>query len=309
MKKIRLFATTLLIVGLLASNVFAAESTFVSSVESKEAPAVAEASKEVVVDGKKVTVDVVVTAASEADDEDTHEEISAALTAAKDDLKKVEKLEDLKSTSGGTIKEDLQKAIDTFNKSAITIPSTGTSTGTTGSTGSTGSTGTTEETKTYTADDLVVTDLFDVSLVDSEGNIIEPDENNPVTLTFKTSFKSDDIVIVLHNKETGEWEVIDSDKVKVNDDGSVSVEFTSFSPIAFLSVVDDATADESTDGTTTADDTKTDSNKTANKTDGTSTKVTSPQTGETANGYVVVASLMLLAAAAYCMTRAKRTEC
>jgi LPXTG-motif cell wall-anchored protein len=305
MKKIRLFATTLLIVGLLASNVFAAESDFVSSVESKEAPAVVEASKEVVVDGKKVTVDVVVTAASEADDEDTHEEISAALTAAKDDLKKVEKLEDLKSTGGGTIKEDLQKAIDTFNKSAITIPSTGTSTGTTGSTGSTG---TTEETKTYTADDLVVTDLFDVSLVDSEGNIIEPDENNPVTLTFKTSFKSDDIVIVLHNKETGEWEVIDSDKVKVNDDGSVSVEFTSFSPIAFLSVVDDATADGNTDDTTT-DGTKTDSDKTANKTDGTSTKVTSPQTGETANGYVVVASLMLLAAAAYCITRAKRTEC
>jgi LPXTG-motif cell wall-anchored protein len=300
-----LFATTLLIVGLLASNVFAAESDFVSSVESKEAPAVVEASKEVVVDGKKVTVDVVVTAASEADDEDTHEEISAALTAAKDDLKKVEKLEDLKSTGGGTIKEDLQKAIDTFNKSAITIPSTGTSTGTTGSTGSTG---TTEETKTYTADDLVVTDLFDVSLVDSEGNIIEPDENNPVTLTFKTSFKSDDIVIVLHNKETGEWEVIDSDKVKVNDDGSVSVEFTSFSPIAFLSVVDDATADGNTDDTTT-DGTKTDSDKTANKTDGTSTKVTSPQTGETANGYVVVASLMLLAAAAYCITRAKRTEC
>jgi hypothetical protein len=307
MKKFRLFATTLLIVGLLASNVFAAESDFVSSVESKEAPAVVEASKEVVVDGKKVTVDVVVTAASEADDEDTHEEISEALTAAKEDLKKVEKLEDLKSTSGGTIKEDLQKAIDTFNKSAITIPSTGTSTGTTGSTGSTG---TTEETKTYTADDLVVTDLFDVSLVDSEGNIIEPDENNPVTLTFKTSFKSDDIVIVLHNKETGEWEVIDSDKVKVNDDGSVSVEFTSFSPIAFLSVVDDATADDNkTDGTTT---TPADTSKPASTTKPaatTSNKVTSPQTGETANGYVVVASLMLLAAAAYCMTRAKRTEC
>jgi LPXTG-motif cell wall-anchored protein len=291
MKKIRLFATTLLIVGLLASNVFAAESNFVSSVESKEAPAVEEATKEVVVDGKKVTVDVVVTAASEADDKDTHEDISEALKDAKKDLTEVKSLDELKTADGGTIKEDLEKAVDQFNKS-ISVPSTGTTT----------------ETKQYKADDLVVTDLFDVSLVDSNGNIIEPDEDNPVTLTFKTSFKSDDIVIVLHNKETGKWEVIDSDKVKVNDDGSVTVEFTSFSPIAFLSVVDDATADGNTDDTTT-DGTKTDSDKTANKTDGTSTKVTSPQTGETANGYVVVASLMLLAAAAYCITRAKRTEC
>jgi LPXTG-motif cell wall-anchored protein len=291
MKKIRLFATTLLIVGLLASNVFAAESNFVSSVESKEAPAVEEATKEVVVDGKKVTVDVVVTAASEAEDKDTHEDISEALKEAKKDLTEVKSLDELKTADGGTIKEDLEKAVDQFNKS-ISVPSTGTTT----------------ETKQYKADDLVVTDLFDVSLVDSNGNIIEPDEDNPVTLTFKTSFKSDDIVIVLHNKETGKWEVIDSDKVKVNDDGSVTVEFTSFSPIAFLSVVDDATADGNTDDTTT-DGTKTDSDKTANKTDGTSTKVTSPQTGETANGYVVVASLMLLAAAAYCITRAKRTEC
>jgi LPXTG-motif cell wall-anchored protein len=291
MKKIRLFATTLLIVGLLASNVFAAESNFVSSVESKKAPAVVEATTEVVVDGNKVTVDVVVTAASEADDKDTHEDISEALKDAKKDLTEVKSLDELKTADGGTIKEDLEKAVDQFNKS-ISVPSTGTTT----------------ETKQYKADDLVVTDLFDVSLVDSNGNIIEPDEDNPVTLTFKTSFKSDDIVIVLHNKETGKWEVIDSDKVKVNDDGSVTVEFTSFSPIAFLSVVDDATADGNTDDTTT-DGTKTDSDKTANKTDGTSTKVTSPQTGETANGYVVVASLMLLAAAAYCITRAKRTEC
>jgi hypothetical protein len=293
MKKIRLFATTLLIVGLLASNVFAAESNFVSSVESKEAPAVEEATKEVVVDGKKVTVDVVVTAASEADDKDTHEDISEALKDAKKDLTEVKSLDELKTADGGTIKEDLEKAVDQFNKS-ISVPSTGTTT----------------ETKQYKADDLVVTDLFDVSLVDSNGNIIEPDEDNPVTLTFKTSFKSDDIVIVLHNKDTGKWEVIDSDKVKVNDDGSVSVEFTSFSPIAFLSVVDDATADDNkTDGTTT---TPADTSKPASTTKPaatTSNKVTSPQTGETANGYVVVASLMLLAAAAYCMTRAKRTEC
>jgi nitrogen fixation protein FixH len=293
MKKIRLFATTLLIVGLLASNVFAAESDFVSSVESKEAPAVVEATKEVVVDGKKVTVDVVVTAASEAEDKDTHEDISEALKEAKKDLTEVKSLDELKTADGGTIKEDLEKAVDQFNKS-ISVPSTGTTT----------------ETKQYKAEDLVVTDLFDVSLVDSNGKIIEPDADNPVTLTFKTSFKSDDIVIVLHNKDTGKWEVIDSDKVKVNDDGSVSVEFTSFSPIAFLSVVDDATADDNkTDGTTT---TPADTSKPASTTKPaatTSNKVTSPQTGETANGYVVVASLMLLAAAAYCMTRAKRTEC
>jgi nitrogen fixation protein FixH len=293
MKKIRLFATTLLIVGLLASNVFAAESNFVSSVESKEAPAVEEATKEVVVDGKKVTVDVVVTAASEAEDKDTHEDISEALKEAKKDLTEVKSLDELKTADGGTIKEDLEKAVDQFNKS-ISVPSTGTTT----------------ETKQYKAEDLVVTDLFDVSLVDSNGKIIEPDADNPVTLTFKTSFKSDDIVIVLHNKDTGKWEVIDSDKVKVNDDGSVSVEFTSFSPIAFLSVVDDATADDNkTDGTTT---TPADTSKPASTTKPaatTSNKVTSPQTGETANGYVVVASLMLLAAAAYCMTRAKRTEC
>jgi hypothetical protein len=294
MKKIRLFATTLLIVGLLASNVFAAD-VFVSSVESKDAPEVVQKEAEVVVNGQAVTVEVKVTPASDAEDDDTHEEISAALLAAKDDLKKVESLDQLQTADGGTIGEDLDKALEQFNLKS-TIPSTGT----------TGSTETTE-TKKYTVEDLVVTDLFDVSLVDADGNIIEPDADNPVTLTFKTSFKSDDIVIVLHNKESGKWEVIDPDKVKVNDDGSVSVEFTSFSPIAFLSVVDDATADDNKTDDASTDDTKTDN---TTKPAATSTdKVTSPQTGETANGYVVVASLMLLAAAAYCMTRAKRTEC
>lgn len=262
MKKVRLFASAVLLISLLTSNVFAAG--FTPSVESQDAPTV----DSVVItdkDGNAVSVsdaDLVVTPYSKADDAAT-EDISEALSAAMDDIKTVDSLADL-SAETGTIQDDLQAALDTFDTDC-------------------------------TVDDLVVRDLFDVSIVGESADLLE-DANATVTLTFQVAVESDEVLIVIHNYETGKWEVIDSSLVTVNGDGTVSVTLNSLSPIAFLTAVEDTEVQPGTD--------KPDQKPAgdANKGD----KVTSPQTGETVNLYVVLAVVMLLGAAGYCVTRAKR---
>ena len=264
MKKVRLLASAVLLISLLTSNVFAAG--FTPSVESQDAPAV---DKVVVTDkdGNDVVVgdeDIIVTPVSKADDAAT-EEISEALNAAMDDIQKADSLGDLASENG-SIKDDLQNAL------------AGTD---------------------YTVDDLAVSDLFDVSVVGETGDLIK-DENTSVTLTFQVAVQSDEVLIVLHNYETGKWEVVDPSLVKINDNGTVSVTLNSLSPIAFVTAVDQTDPKPEPDP---KPDTKPDSNKPAG---GDGKPVTSPQTGETVNLYVVMAAVMLLAAAFCCMTRAKR---
>jgi LPXTG-motif cell wall-anchored protein len=273
MKKVKKFAALLLIAGLLSAQAFALDVT--PSVESKDAP---EVTATVEVNGVATSVAVVVTPVSKAEHDDTPEEISEALVAAKEDLTSVTTLGDLKTDDGGTIQADLEKALEgTENK----------------------------------VEDLVVTNVFDVSLVDEDGNPI--DTNGPVTLTFAVA---GDNLVVLHSPTAGVWEVIDSSKVKVNDDGTVNVTFDSLSPIVFLSVAaTDVVPDDGSgvvtpgdDNKTPATDDKTTTNKPAtdNKTTTGSKTVTSPQTGETTNTFAMTAAVMLLAAASFCAVRAKR---
>lgn len=87
--------------------------------------------------------------------------------------------------------------------------------------------------KGMTVDDLVVQDLFDVSLDETARQQLAK-SGNAIKIRFDLDLSSDDLLLVLHNTEGTDWELIPDSKVVQNEDGSVTVEFDSLSPIAFL---------------------------------------------------------------------------
>lgn len=119
--------------------------------------------------------------------------------------------------------------------------------------------------------DLVVRDVFDVSLTGTAAEYLAQEGNN-ITLRFDVGVAPSATLIVLHNYEGSNWEVIDDDKVVINNDGSVDVTFDSLSPIAF--VVDSTETD--TSASTDAD------------------APTSPQTGDSSLPPVAGAGLIAL---------------
>jgi hypothetical protein len=78
-----------------------------------------------------------------------------------------------------------------------------------------------------TVEDLVVQDLFDISVSDDVKEYLAA--GNTLTIRFDLEMDPDDLAIVLHNYEDDNWEVVDSE---VNEDGSVDATFTSLSPVA-----------------------------------------------------------------------------
>ena len=119
--------------------------------------------------------------------------------------------------------------------------------------------------------DLVVRDVFDVSLTGTAAEYLAQEGNN-ITLRFDLGLAPSATLIVLHNYEGSNWEVIDDDKVVINNDGSVDVTFDSLSPVAF--VVDKTETD--TSASTDAD------------------APTSPQTGDSSLPPVTGAGLIAL---------------
>ena len=95
----------------------------------------------------------------------------------------------------------------------------------------------TDAVKTYspqmTVEDLVVRDLFDVSLDNSAKEQLAKN-GNAIKIQFALNLPSDALLLVLRNTEGTAWELIADNKVVRNSDGSVTVEFDSLSPIAFL---------------------------------------------------------------------------
>ncbi len=240
MRKVRLFAVMLLVLALLASSTFAAGDLFMPSVEQKGAPEVTATA-----DGKDANI--IVTPYSEKDNPDTDDaalaaQITAGLEQAKSDIDAVDSLGDLKSKDG-TIASDLEKAIAGSG---------------------------------YTLDDLVVTDLFDVSAEDGY--------DGPMTLAIVVA---GDVLTVLHSPEPGVWEVVpftkDGNKIIINVDG--------LGPFALIAAKTNASGKDSKDDKTT---------------DKSGEKVTSPQTGETVNSSVMIVAMLMLAAAVICAARAKR---
>lgn len=80
-------------------------------------------------------------------------------------------------------------------------------------------------------EDLAVRDLFDVT-VDAQTKALL-DAGNSIELVFDLGVSRNEAVVCLHNFSGNQWEAIDPAKVKNNGNGSVTVEFSSLSPIAF----------------------------------------------------------------------------
>lgn len=84
-----------------------------------------------------------------------------------------------------------------------------------------------------TVNDLVVRDLFDVS-VDGEFAEHLAQEGNSITIRFTLSADADGLAAILHNVKGTTWETIPNDRITRNNDNTVDVVFDSLSPIAFL---------------------------------------------------------------------------
>lgn len=128
--------------------------------------------------------------------------------------------------------------------------------------------------------DLVVRDVFDVSLTGTAAEYLAQEGNN-ITLRFDVGVAPSATLIVLHNYEGSNWEIIPDDRVVQNADGTVDVTFDSLSPIAFV-----------VDSTETDTGASTDANA-----------PTSPQTGDTtlppvAGAGLIALGCMVLASAA-----------
>lgn len=91
-------------------------------------------------------------------------------------------------------------------------------------------------------EDLVVRDLFDVSVTGAAA------ESSSITVRFNLGLSQSATLIVLHNYEGSNWEIIPKDRVNQNADGTVDVTFDSFSPVAFV-VDKQETADTTTPST------------------------------------------------------------
>ena len=119
--------------------------------------------------------------------------------------------------------------------------------------------------------DLVVRDVFDVSLTGTAAEYLAQEGNN-ITLRFDLGLAPSATLIVLHNYEDSNWEIIPDDRAVQNADGTVDVTFDSLSPIAFV-----------------VDSTETDTSASAD-----ANAPTSPQTGDSSLPPVAGAGLIAL---------------
>ena len=83
------------------------------------------------------------------------------------------------------------------------------------------------------AEDLLVSDLFDVSFV--ENGAVAPLKNQKVTITFKLTVPVKNVLLVLHKTSSGDWELMnmDSSKYQKLDKYQVKLTFDSLSPVVF----------------------------------------------------------------------------
>lgn len=82
-------------------------------------------------------------------------------------------------------------------------------------------------------EDLVVRDLFDVTVRGEYETYLDTDGNS-ITIRFALDLSPDALLLVLHNYSGTEWEVIQNDQVVRHENGDVSVTFDSLSPVAFV---------------------------------------------------------------------------
>lgn len=86
----------------------------------------------------------------------------------------------------------------------------------------------------YTADNMVVSDLFYLDVEDTVKNSL--DGSNYLEVTFETGIAAGEKApAVLYACDGTNWEMVDPANVKNNGDGTITVKFSTLCPIAFMS--------------------------------------------------------------------------
>ncbi len=78
-------------------------------------------------------------------------------------------------------------------------------------------------------DDLVVRDLFDVSLV-RDGQVVPVPDGHTITFSIQTDLADDDLHFVLHNPVNHDWEVLE--EAEAAHDGIITITVDTLSPFA-----------------------------------------------------------------------------
>lgn len=90
-----------------------------------------------------------------------------------------------------------------------------------------------EVSTSLTVDDLVVRDMFDVSVTGTYADYLSQ-EGNSITIKFNLSADANSLAAVLHNISDSMWETVPNDRITRNGDRTADVVFYELSPIAFL---------------------------------------------------------------------------
>jgi len=80
--------------------------------------------------------------------------------------------------------------------------------------------------------DLVVSDLFDVSIIRNKEILEQLENNQKITFTIKPSFTKNDFFMLLHNTSGTNWEVVND--VEWTEDGNLKVSVDSLSAFALV---------------------------------------------------------------------------
>lgn len=134
--------------------------------------------------------------------------------------------------AGGNIREKLISAFDQIQSAEKITQLTESLTGAVG-----------QFSKRTKTDELVVRDLFDVTLAEDEYRELLSREGCYIKVLFKLGQNPDELLLVLHNIEGTEWETIPPERVIVRENGDVEVSFASLSPVAFAVAADPAAAE------------------------------------------------------------------
>ncbi len=98
--------------------------------------------------------------------------------------------------------------------------------------------------KDYTADNLVVTDLFDVYIAGEAARHFNASDDHYLRITLKTGIAPDAVPpTVLYNCTGEKWDLVDDANIVNNGDGTVTIKFYDLCPVLFLSAVDKETPD------------------------------------------------------------------
>lgn len=221
MKKLVTFVLTMMLFASMSLSVFATSGSFVPSITQKAAPAIV-ATEEVTEDGQKIIGTVVIAGTNE----EVHKAVEGtllvtAITEVDDaDHLTEEKIEELQTIfeefSNGTQK--LSETSEAFVNHVKEVLG-----------------------EDKSADDLVIKDLFDVTITSEELENHLAQEDTRINLTFDAGLEKDQFVAVMLFKNN-EW--LMAENATNNGDGTVTATFDHFCPVMIIVEEADAAEEE-----------------------------------------------------------------